>query len=90
MANGKSTYKPAPKQVGPKMNFKKLYDKLKDESSTINYAQERGLLPKSITCVCGSSINKYSIDRRKNGTCVVFRCNKKSCKLRIPIRNLEL
>ena len=72
---GQSKYKPAPKRVGPVMNFAKLYNKLKDETSTINFAQERGLLPNSITCNCGSEISKYSVDRRKNGTCVNFRCN---------------
>ena len=86
MAGAKSKYKPAIKPKGRQFNFQKLHNNLQTEASTISLAQKEGILPTSISCLCGSLIEKYTTEKRKNGSFVYFQCTKRKCRHKVALR----
>ena len=82
--------RPQIKPQGEQMNFRKLTLLLQDEVKTIKFAQGQGILPSKITCACGSVIEKYYAEKRKNGSYYFFRCDKRRCRLRIPLRKTTI
>ena len=61
------------------MNMRLLNKKLESLESTISFAQNEGILLSAVTCLCGSYIDSYNVETRKNGwRRIYFKCKAKN------------
>ena len=73
------------------INMRLLNIKIRTYESTIAFAQQTGMLPSALTCPCGSYVDKFRIEEKKNGwRSAYFKCHKKNCKTKVNIRKKTL
>ena len=67
------------------MNMRVLNKKIRTYESTI--AQNTGILSTALTYPCGSYVDKFKVEEKKNGwRSAYFKCQQRKCKTKVNIR----
>ena len=73
------------------INMRLLNRKIRTYESTFAFAQNHCILPTALTCPCGSYVDKFKIEEKKNGwRSAYFKCHQKKCKTKVNIRKKTL